>query len=186
MKLSPWILGAAALVPVAGAVAGSQISTDPIGTSEDVTAFLPNRPAYVGDASPRTAERLPDHYAMETPEGRVEVHELALRGRHADRWRAARAYEEQTEARLARLEARWDNGALESQAARLLDAQQPYVPRQRAASHEAAPQPLDLEQPQDLAAQDATGRPQMELAIVQVEPAAPRKINVQTELSLQR
>ncbi|WP_340588889.1 hypothetical protein [Erythrobacter alti] len=92
MKISPWILGAAALVPIAGAVAGASVSTDPIGVTQDVTALLPERPL-VSNKAPMHRESLPNHYALETPEGVVEVADLALRGRHPDRYRRAQAME---------------------------------------------------------------------------------------------
>lgn len=186
MQVSPWILGAAALVPVFGAVAGASLNTEPIGIAADVSASLPERPAIaIADAAPRTQERLPDHYAMETPEGRVEVHELAMRGRHPDRFRAARAYEQRLERDLAALEARWDRDTLDSRAAAALDAQQPSVPQGNRYTQLAAapqpPEPLDLAEPQPVAA-----APRIELAAETPRAVTPRRIDVATELSLRR
>lgn len=184
MKIPPWILGVAALMPVGGALAGASMNTDPIGTGSDVVASLPDRPAItIADAAPRTQERLPDHYPMMTPQGRVEVHELSIRGRHADRWRAGRAYQARYEADLVALESRWADNALDSRAARALDAQQPYVPGRDHFADAAAPkpapsQPLDLEQPQSI---DAA--PQFELAVTTIEPPQARSINVAAELA---
>ncbi len=100
MKIPPWILGACALVPVAGAVAGMSVNTTPLA-AETASTIPEGSPIMVADAAPVTRERLPDHYAMETPDGRVEVHELAMRGRDHDCWLQARSSEARYEAGLA-------------------------------------------------------------------------------------
>lgn len=121
MKVSPWILGAAALVPAAGAVIGSHMSTDPVGQRADVTETLPvGSTAAYANATPRTAERLPDHYAVKTPDGVVEVHELAMRGRYQDRYSAPDGYDHSYEKEIDTLEARWGNDALDARAQRAL------------------------------------------------------------------
>ena len=87
MNAKPLIVGALLLAPVIGAVAGQGMSTEPIMSATDLSATLPQTPAIaMGDAATRTTPRLPDHYAMETPEGRVDVDELAMRGRYANRY----------------------------------------------------------------------------------------------------
>ena len=199
MKISPWILGAAIAVPFAGAIAGSHIGTEPIGTMEDVSAFLPEQrigPDAIGQRIAQS-ERTPDHYAMETPEGRVEVYELAMRGRYADRFRTVSRDSYDYEADIDRMEARWDVDESTSRAAAVLDAQQPRIrPDDRYGAVEAphyaamqfadtgrdranlqakqpkidAPAPLDTEQPVTLAA-------------VQTVQAKPRTVNVQAELA---
>ncbi|APE27994.1 hypothetical protein [Aurantiacibacter gangjinensis] len=196
MKFTPWIVGAAICVPLAGAIAGASMDTDPIGTVTDVTASIPDHSNFAkADAAPKTQARLPDHYAMETPDGLVEVHELAMRGQDRDRWQAARAYEREIEAELARLEAGWNEDTSSYRTARRLDAQQPIIRRQDniydaaqrriEAPHYAAMEradtgryatgeaikPLDTREPVTIA------------AATQVEP---RTIDVEAELNRQR
>lgn len=139
MRISPWILGAALLVPATGALAGAKlIKAEPVGTAEALAA-LPQQPFHPSRVERLTSqERLPDHYAMETPEGRVEVGELAWRGRYASRVRYADDYDPRRG--YASLDARWDrievarsNRAMmdynSSVAAAALDAAQPSVPQ---------------------------------------------------------
>ncbi len=115
MKLSPWILGAAVAVPIAGAVIGSHMSTDPVGVRSDVIDTLPLTPAVAhASVTSRTQPRVPDHYAMETPDGVVEVHELAMRGRFQDHYRATESYDHSYEEEIATLEARWDDDDLDT------------------------------------------------------------------------
>lgn len=161
MKVSPWILGACALVPVAGAVAGMSLNTTPLAP-ERVSSIPSGSPVTAADAAPQTRARLPDHYAMETPEGRVEVHELAMRGREADRWRAAQAREARYEADLAAMESRWAEQEVESRAAAAL-----------------APAPLDLGEPARV-----TVEPQMVLVEESHKVATSRSINVSLALEL--
>lgn len=121
MRISPWLMGAFAITPIVGALAGQHMSAEPLSTATDVTASLPDRPYAAGNATPRTNPRLPDHYAMETPEGVVEVHELAMRGRFRDRYDALDRYQAHTEENLTYLEARWNDGALDERAARAVE-----------------------------------------------------------------
>jgi|GEM_PF-3124972 len=124
MKAKPLIVGALLLAPVVGAVAGQKMNTDPISSVTDLSATLPKSPVIAGnDAAPRTTPRLPDHYAMETPEGRVEVHELAMRGRYADRYEPYQTWRPDVEENLAMLESRYDGAALDARAARALEPQ---------------------------------------------------------------
>ncbi|GGD88740.1 hypothetical protein GCM10011515_05520 [Tsuneonella deserti] len=94
MQATPLFLGACALASIAGVVSGATINTRPIqhagiGMEEIV------RPAIqFGAAGSELSEQvsLPDHYAMRTPEGIVEVGELSMRGIYAQRrfgWRQA-------------------------------------------------------------------------------------------------
>lgn len=166
MKVSPWILGAAALVPVAGAVAGTQMSVEPIGIGADVTATLPDR-VEIAEAGPGrlTRERLPDHYAMDTPEGRVEAADLAWRGRYRDRLEQAYAQAD-IDAEWAAMEAQWDAASYEA-------AAQPVYPEATPAEAEVryveAPHYAALEK---AAAQEPT------------PSASPRVVDVAYELAL--
>lgn len=124
MKLSPWIAGAAALVPVAGAVIGSHMSTDIVGQRADVTQTLPLRTSVAhASATPRTQPRLPNHYAMATPEGVIEVHELTMRGRYQSRYRASKSYGHSYEGEIDFLELQWDSVALDARAQRALKSE---------------------------------------------------------------
>ena len=145
MQISPWILGAVIAVPLAGAVAGNAMSTDPIGISADVTETLPSAQfAHASGTRDLTQERLPDHYAMETPEGRVEVADLGLRGRYRDRARYDAhdpyAGDYDIDAEIARMEARWSVEGSMNRSAAALDAQQPQLAR-------TAPEPRYAEAP---------------------------------------
>lgn len=177
MKVSPWILGACALVPIAGAVAGASVNTTPLAPVT-ASSIPEGSPIVVADASPVTRERLPDHYDMQTPEGLVEVHELRMRGQHRDQWRAARAYEARYEADLAAMESRWAVRDTESRAAAALDAAQPRVPENRVAAA-SAPAPLDLEEPVQVSVQ-----PQIALVAADQQVATSRMVEVSTTLDL--
>lgn len=194
MKITPWILGAAVLVPVTGALIGKNMSTEPIGIHADVTANLPDRP-YARAASPvrNTHERLPDHYAVETPEGRIEVSELAWHGRYRDSMRRYTGYEHyDVDAELARMEARWDVDASTSRAAAALDAQQPRVTRYAQAPHYAE---MERARTGEVAAgsaptlavatQPAPLPGNMRVVSLNSEPAVtPRRVDVRAELAL--
>ena len=168
MKIPPMILGASALAPIVGAIVGLSLNTEPLVPS--TTSSLPaGSPIQVADAAPVTRERLPDHYALETPDGVVEVHELSFRGRQYDQWRENRAREARYEADLAALEARWaEQEATYTQVAAAPVAAQPVQ----------APPPLDLEQP----AQVASSTP-VTLAVAEPQVVTPRMINVATTMA---
>ncbi len=128
MKAKPLIVGAFLIAPIVGAVAGQKMGTDPIASISDVSTTLPTgSPIAAGDATPETVERLPDHYAMETPEGRVEVHELAMRGRYADRYQPP--IHDDTQESFAIFESDGDGDSLDARAARALSPQQNEEPR---------------------------------------------------------
>lgn len=121
MKVKPLIVGAFLLAPVVGAFAGQKMSTDPISSIADVSSTLPNGSTFAAsDPSPRTSERLPDHYAMETPEGRVEVHELAMRGRYSDRYEPYQQWRPDVDENLAMVEYQWDDETLDRRAEQAL------------------------------------------------------------------
>jgi len=94
MQATPLFLGACALASIAGVVSGATINTRPIqrggiGMEEIV------RPAIAFSASDSGLSEpvaLPDHYAVNTPQGRFEAGELANRGLYAQQrfgWRDA-------------------------------------------------------------------------------------------------
>lgn len=192
MKISPWILGAAVLVPAAGAVAGTQMSTDPIAVGSDVTDTIPHRASIThADATVRTRPRLPNHYAMETPDGRVEVHELAMRGRYKDRYRELEYADYSYEDDLVALEAQWDERAVEARAARALD-QGRTAPAERESSD--SQQPLQIAHyaaMQQARTGEAAAEPAQEIAdgVIEIEPvkpdvSGPKVIDVRAELAL--
>lgn len=124
MNAKPLIVGALLLAPVIGAVAGQGMSTEPIMSATDLSATLPQTPAIaMGDAATRTTPRLPDHYAMETPEGRVDVDELAMRGRYANLYEPYQHWQPEVDENLTMLDARWDDEALDARAERALSPQ---------------------------------------------------------------
>lgn len=94
MQATPLFLGACALASIAGVLSGASIDTRPIqragiGMSEIA------RPAidFASDSALSEQVALPDHYALDTPEGRIDVAELSSRGIYAQRrfgWREAR------------------------------------------------------------------------------------------------
>ena len=84
MQVAPLLLGGAIFAAVAGAVTGTAMQTTPIRNHSSVADIVPrhiaSKPSY--DLARKSAN-LPDQYAMITPEGRIEVEELAMRGRYA-------------------------------------------------------------------------------------------------------
>jgi len=94
MQATPLFIGACVLASIGGIVSGATINTRPlqhagIGMDEITRPALAFDPS--GDGlSDQVA--LPDHYALNTPEGRVDVAELSTRGLYAQRrfgWRDA-------------------------------------------------------------------------------------------------
>ena len=81
MRILPVILGASACVLSAGAFAGATITTDPVQRGnvliDQIAAHASDGPAEYK----RRDKPAADQYAMETPEGRVDVEELAYYGR---------------------------------------------------------------------------------------------------------
>lgn len=94
MQATPLFIGACVLASIGGIVSGATINTRPLQHAgigmDDI-----NRPALAFDPSDDGLGEqvaLPDHYAMNTPHGRVEVGELSTRGLYAQRrfgWRDA-------------------------------------------------------------------------------------------------
>ncbi|MWV29165.1 hypothetical protein [Aurantiacibacter rhizosphaerae] len=119
------------------------MSTDPIGVNGGLSTILPHSPVIARtNTSAQTQPRLPDHYAMETPEGVVEVHELALRGRLKDRYGADVNYDYSYEDDIASMEAKWDETKLDARAERALAQESPAsasAPTQQAAALTTVP-----------------------------------------------
>lgn len=100
MKPTSLFLGACALACVAGAVGGMTTNTVPINRAGIGTAEFAARPA-ISDFTVSTAPTVlsPDHYALETPTGRIEVAELANAGLYSqERFGNQRLNEEQPDA----------------------------------------------------------------------------------------
>ncbi|MBX7459791.1 hypothetical protein K3180_02170 [Qipengyuania sp. YG19] len=97
MKFAPQILGAVVIVAIAGAVSGAMIGDSTV-LKEGYSDTLPETPI-IGASNDglRNMASLPDHYPLKTPEGTIEVAELALHGRLHDRggsiWREDRSNE---------------------------------------------------------------------------------------------
>ena len=85
MKFAPQILSAVAVVAIAGAVSGATIGDSPI-LKEGHGDTLPEAPIIsASNNALHDTTRPPDHYPLKTPEGTIEVAELALHGRLHDR-----------------------------------------------------------------------------------------------------
>ena len=86
MKFTPLIMGAVALTAIAGAASGAAIGQSPMLKELASETALPQTAAAAQATASREAPRqLPNHYPLETPQGTVEVAELALHGRMRDR-----------------------------------------------------------------------------------------------------
>lgn len=81
MKYAPHIAGAVALITMAGALSGAAIGDSRILERDRYDTLPEAQVVTAGNAGLRTGERPPDHYPLKTPEGTIEVAELALHGR---------------------------------------------------------------------------------------------------------
>ena len=119
MKTTPVILGAIALAIGAGTALGMTTPTNPLRSADDTLAALPKH-AMESRSLEEAREMVAkdDQYALETPQGRVEVAELAFHGRLRDRRRDVPLYGARTEAEAYGM----DTGPSYAEA---LDAQQP-------------------------------------------------------------
>ncbi|MBX7533632.1 hypothetical protein K3165_11920 [Qipengyuania sp. 1XM1-15A] len=81
MKYAPHIAGAVALITMAGALSGAAIGDSRILERDRYDTLPEAQMVTAGNAGLRTGERPPDHYPLKTPEGTIEVAELALHGR---------------------------------------------------------------------------------------------------------
>ena len=110
MSLRTRLAVASLIIAVAGVTSGALIGQTPmlaksaVGGLGDERAFDPFE--HVADIGP---EPTPDHYAIETPEGRFEVAELSSRGIYRNRRasRYDRAYEMEMDALRADLDEEW-------------------------------------------------------------------------------
>ncbi|MBX7459097.1 hypothetical protein K3152_12630 [Qipengyuania sp. 1NDH17] len=85
MKFTPHILGAVAVVAIAGAVSGATIGDSPV-LKRGLTETMPEAPIVrASNSAMRDGKRPPDHYPLKTPDGTIEVAELSLHGRMRDR-----------------------------------------------------------------------------------------------------
>ena len=167
MKLTPMILGACGIALSVGGVAGAAIDTQPMQRGSDVieevalaaTTHPGNRPAGL--------ERGPaDQYAMETPEGLVEVDELAWYGR--DRRMLGSGdldfeADDREEERLARggydtpEYAAYEEAWAEPEPEQVIAMRSPVNPAGYAAYEQP---PLELERPAQVAMADDVVRPE--------------------------
>jgi hypothetical protein len=86
MQATPLFVSACVLASIAGVVSGNTINTRPIQRG-GIGMEQINRPAinFASDSGLSEQLALPDHYAINTPEGRFDVAELASRGIYAQR-----------------------------------------------------------------------------------------------------
>ncbi len=99
MKRTPLILGAIPLTIFAGAAIGTSVTADPIGRTANPLEQIPQHEIETrtaDEARAMTATR--DQYPLETPDGVIEVGELAYHGRLRDRMREQPLYGAETEA----------------------------------------------------------------------------------------
>lgn len=116
MKTTPLILGACTAVAIAGAALGSAINTTPL--SHEPGEWFDSIPRHEAAFGPQSGidrvTQTPTQYALDTPKGRFEVGELAMRGRFAHRSELAARYDRDVPAdpSLAEIE-RIERAALE-------------------------------------------------------------------------
>lgn len=86
MRVTTWLIVGAITAATAGAITGIAFDTTPIQNHASARGGLPDHSDSVmsRDLASQSAT-LPDHYALITPEGRIEVEELGTRGRYRDR-----------------------------------------------------------------------------------------------------
>lgn len=92
MRPAPSFMFACAVAAISGAVGGAAIDTRPIQRAGVGTPGYMPEPTLFAAADDGLAPQpvLPDHYAMDTPTGRIEVAELAANGLYSQRrfgWR---------------------------------------------------------------------------------------------------
>jgi hypothetical protein len=116
MKTTPLILGACTAVAIAGAAMGSAINTTPLshGPREWLDSIPKHEAAFGPQSGIDRVTQTPTQYALDTPQGRFEVGELAMRGRFARRSELAARYDRDVPAdpSLAEIE-RIERAALE-------------------------------------------------------------------------
>ena len=106
MALSARLTVATLVIAIAGVTSGALIGQTPMLEPTSIGQATPQRSSPVIASSTRPDVRLPNHYAIETPEGRFEVEELSTRGLYRNRVgsRYDRAYEAEMDALMAELE----------------------------------------------------------------------------------
>lgn len=88
MTTKPWFLGACAAACIAGAVGGATMPTSPKQDRSDILDEIPQHEIAMPSAEQARKMIAPrNHYALETPEGRIEVAELSEHGLYRDRHR---------------------------------------------------------------------------------------------------
>ena len=188
MKLTPLILGACGIALTVGGVAGAAIDTSPMQRGNDVIDEIAMAATtHPGDRIASLERAAADRYAMETPEGRVEVDELAWYGRDRDLLGSAKPdfeADDREEARLrqsghdtpeyAAFEQAWD----EPTAEQIVPMRSPVDPAGFAA-YERQPDavaPLALSRPAQLAMGNASSAGERVVG-------SSRMIDVQAELA---
>ena len=85
MTFSPRALCAVVAVAIAGAASGAMIGDNPVLKRSHADTLPEAQFVTATDAALRSGQRPPDHYPLETPDGTIEVAELALHGRMRSR-----------------------------------------------------------------------------------------------------
>jgi hypothetical protein len=98
MRTSPALLGAIAAVLVTGVACGAELGKVPPMRQAGIDTVLPESRTPAALWEPRFVRPAQDQYAIDTPEGRFEVHELSDRGlyrtaRFSQTFAYAQAYE---------------------------------------------------------------------------------------------
>lgn len=172
MKAKALFAGALAVAALGGATTGATLNTQPLEAEVDPLASIPDHEIDYPSQAEIDAMKAPhNHYALETPQGRVEVTELAYHGRLRDEHEAHLAWEAAREREAEYLAAQYEQAQ---------DAAP--VPRRIA---QAAPQAPTLTQPEP-----TTPMPQpIDAATAPVEPlwenGDAKVIDVQAELAAQ-
>ena len=86
MQVKPWLVGACTVAAISGAVSGASLGSTPIQNRTDpLDEIIARQAAAPAQARVTALAGGPDHYALETPEGRIEVRDLESRGLFRDR-----------------------------------------------------------------------------------------------------
>lgn len=109
MRISPRLVAATLVIAIGGVTSGALIGQTPMLEKTGIGGNLPELRGSV-DVAPRTVERAPNQYAIETPEGRFEIAELSSRGVYRNRSRSYydTVYEAEMAALDAELDAQWE------------------------------------------------------------------------------
>ena len=195
MRTAPWILGLA-LAAIGGAVSGASISTAPIVNRDTAQGGTDGNTYAYTDAGSAASRALPDHYALETPKGRVEVADLALRGRLHDSAMARMWREERSGERYPSYDT-YDEYTSDRDTAFFNDEIDRPAPSARTYTAAAAPLPVTevpVAAPPPIAERKVVTRAEAPLALADpapvsaAKPAGPsaRTINVAAALAAQK